>query len=404
MFNSQGSINDYRLTHPLSESEEDFNQRNDDELKSKNGAENKHKAMDKSHHAAGINFKSDHQKIIDSNKRTSFQNLNKKVKRAFSDVIELPDSLIKIKTLFTSKNISGLPPRKLQYYGRRGEEFYSSTDFHYPGNTAVSDTVRSNKYLENGSGDYLEYGNLLLTPVKNVFMTGLNDALSLVKSPFEWDSSYFFIVPPVVLGTYILSIFDEPVHSGVMASRKYEKSAVMKFGEFYGRPIVPQVSALVLNLYGLAANSPKANQIGLEIYESYLIANGITTFLKGAFGRARPYDNKGAYNFTPFPSGANGHYALPSGHTTVAFSVSSVLASYAKSTWLKALIYSPAVITAVSRVYNNHHWFSDVFLGGAIGYLVGNYLVSRHNNIEKNSSVILGFDDSGRLGLLFLLP
>ena len=36
-----------------------------------------------------------------------------------------------------------------------------------------------------------------------------------------------------------------------------------------------------------------------------------------------------------------------------------------------AILYSIASITAVSRVYHDKHWLSDVIMGGTLGYLIG---------------------------------
>ena len=237
-------------------------------------------------------------------------------------------------------------------------------------------------------------------PIVNVLFAASNDVLSLITSPLNWDSTDFFIYPSIVIGTYLFMIGDQPIRNWISHYGTAKEIPIMKFGTYYGQSTTTQLSALSVFSFGLLFDNKEAMQIGLEIYESYFIANNITSVLKRIFGRDRPYENNGPYHFDPFPSRNNPINSFPSGHSTLAFSLSSVLAAHTDKLWLKAIIFSPAVITAVSRVYHNVHWFSDVFMGGAVGYLVGNYLVSRHNGNQVDH-IHIGFDDYGRLNLRF---
>lgn len=235
-------------------------------------------------------------------------------------------------------------------------------------------------------------------PVVNVLTTAANDILSLITSPLDWDSTDFFIYPSIVIGTYLFMIGDQPIHNWISHYGTAKEIPIMKFGTFYGQPTTTQVSALSIFSLGLLFDNKEATQIGLEIYESYFIANNITSIIKRIFGRDRPYENNGPYHFNPFPQRNNPINSFPSGHSTLAFSLSSVLAAHTDKVWLKAIIFTPAVITAVSRVYHNVHWFSDVAMGGVIGYMIGNYLVARHNG-STNDHVHIEFDDYGRFGI-----
>ncbi len=239
-----------------------------------------------------------------------------------------------------------------------------------------------------------------IKPVINVLTIASNDILALITSPLNWDSTDFFIYPSLALTTYLFMIEDQPIHNWISHYGTAKEIPIMKFGTIYGQAITTQLSALSVFTFGIIFNNKEAEQIGLEIFESYFIANNITSVLKRIFGRDRPYENNGPYHFDPFPSRANPINSFPSGHSTLAFSMSSVLAAHTNNLWLKALIFSPAVITAVSRVYHNVHWFSDVFMGSAIGYLVGNYLVDRHNG-KRTDHIHIGFDNYGRFSLQF---
>jgi len=118
------------------------------------------------------------------------------------------------------------------------------------------------------------------------------------------------------------------------------------------------------------------------------------------FGRDRPEANDEHMKFNLFDSRKNNKNALPSGHAALSFSLSTVLSSLTDDPYLKGLFYVPAVITCVSRVYQNYHWTSDVFVGAALGYFVGNFIVDRHNKIF-DSRISFSFDEQGRIGLLY---
>ena len=65
--------------------------------------------------------------------------------------------------------------------------------------------------------------------------------------------------------------------------------------------------------------------------------------------------------------------------------MSTVLSRNAHSNALKILAYVPATLTFVSRIYQDQHWTSDDFLGAAIGFLVGTWVVDLH---EKKESAV----------------
>jgi undecaprenyl-diphosphatase len=87
------------------------------------------------------------------------------------------------------------------------------------------------------------------------------------------------------------------------------------------------------------------------------IENGFVTYaLKTIVGRPRPL-NKSEKN------------SFPSGHTTQAFALATVIGY--KYTKLRIPLYIAAFGTAFSRVYQGRHYPSDVLAGAVIGTLAG---------------------------------
>jgi membrane-associated phospholipid phosphatase len=105
-----------------------------------------------------------------------------------------------------------------------------------------------------------------------------------------------------------------------------------------------------------------------------LVSGLIAQTLKFSLGRARPYLNKGAYYFNPITPN-NDYNSFPSGHTIVAFTISTVLSRRFNNTYASIGLYTLASLTAYQRIYSNNHWFSDTFLSAAIGIVVGNSIV-----------------------------
>lgn len=263
----------------------------------------------------------------------------------------------------------------------------------------IADTCSSADDLLNKESIGGVFNAMPLKPVKDAAITGVNDAWALIKSPLQWDSTSFFIYPSIVLATYFLMIIDEPVTNAITGDGRYQDSRWIKAAEFYGRNSTSEIAAAGFTLTGIVLNDEDIARIGLEIYESYFFANNIHSVVKRMFGRSRPYEDKGTTNFNPFPDRKNPLNSFPSGHATLSFSLSTVLAGHVDNTWLKVLCYTPAVLTCFSRVYQEMHWGSDVFLGAAIGYLVGNFVVNRHRNAEQDF-FSLGFDEQGRVSVV----
>jgi membrane-associated phospholipid phosphatase len=122
-------------------------------------------------------------------------------------------------------------------------------------------------------------------------------------------------------------------------------------------------------------------KVAYEIGQACLYAGSMEYILKSAIGRSRPYMNEGTSSYRMFTLNDDYH-SFPSGHSAAAFAISTVLSRNAGPTWLKILAYLPAAITPFSRVYEDQHWVSSCFIGGAIGYLVGTWVVDLHEQNE----------------------
>ncbi len=145
---------------------------------------------------------------------------------------------------------------------------------------------------------------------------------------------------------------------------------------------------------GLFSSSPGLRKTGTLLIESLFWTGAVTTVIKYMFGRSRPYMNEGNTRFHGIQFSDN-YLSLPSGHSAVAFTLTSVLSERVQNVGVSIGLYSLAGMTALARVYHDEHWLSDVFLGAVIGTSVGttvardnkepSTLSSFHLNILPNS-------------------
>jgi membrane-associated phospholipid phosphatase len=113
---------------------------------------------------------------------------------------------------------------------------------------------------------------------------------------------------------------------------------------------------------------------------SVISAGLITPTLKKVVGRARPHTAQGAFDFSPFKN----QHSFPSGHTTQAFAVATVIAEHYDEAWVKWLSYGTATAVGYSRIHQDRHFLSDVLAGALIGHLVGKTVVRRHDRLTDD--------------------
>jgi len=134
--------------------------------------------------------------------------------------------------------------------------------------------------------------------------------------------------------------------------------------------------------------------------ESFLLTQGIVTGMKYVTGRNRPEDTNDAFDFEG-PTKGDVNASFPSGHAGSAFAVASVLSeTYGEDNpWVPYLAYTVATGAALARVDDNRHWFSDVFVGGAIGYFVGQTVTRYSPFLKRNNITLLPFGSSDARGI-----
>ena len=201
------------------------------------------------------------------------------------------------------------------------------------------------------------------------------------SAPTRWKAKDWTTLGGVVALTAAVTLADEPVRDFWQGKQNGFLDHFEKVGNKYGKPYSAIGITGGFYLAGVIFQDEWAKETGLMLASAHASSTVIQTFLKNAIGRARPNLGIGNYEALPFASGSPNH-SFPSGHTTVAFTTSLVLARQVKPVPLKIVFYSLATLTAASRMYLDVHWISDVTFGGAIAWFCADAAMKR---IEANS-------------------
>jgi len=234
----------------------------------------------------------------------------------------------------------------------------------------------------------------IIIPIENLFSQNKynfnqfsEETYDFIKQPVKWDIGDFGKLGLISLSTILTMQIDEDIRNKMMTDRSYYNSIPVEFGRIWGEPYTSISFAGFFALTGTLNNNSTNKKIAFEILQSMLYSGGIAFVSKTILGRARPYTNEGAFSYHPINFSQDKYWAHPSGHTTLAFSLSTILSKNSSSGLIKTIVYIPSVLTLFSRVYQDYHWASDVLLGAVIGYFTAEWIFQEHlskNNMYEN--------------------
>ena len=144
---------------------------------------------------------------------------------------------------------------------------------------------------------------------------------------------------------------------------------------------------------GRVAGIDRMADLGLHGTEALYLAQSLVKLVKGLAGRTRPQvdiNNPRSFKFGRGFGDEDRYRAFPSGHAGMAFAAAAAVTSetskwWPNSTWYVApVMYGGAALVAISRMYDNRHWASDVVMGAAIGTFSGLKVVRYHHSHPNN--------------------
>jgi len=181
----------------------------------------------------------------------------------------------------------------------------------------------------------------------------------------------------ILTGAGALALADEDIRRNVRNHQSDGLDSLSEGFDLLGHPVTGVGVAASLLGYGWWQDDPEMAETGRLSLQAVLLADLATLAVKGSVGRLRPDAHDDAASFRPF-SLSKDHDSLPSGHTASSFALAAVLSRRSQHSAAPLVYYGLASLVALSRVYDDDHWASDVLLGALIGELAGRLVMSNY--------------------------
>lgn len=208
--------------------------------------------------------------------------------------------------------------------------------------------------------------------------TAVGDALAYFTSPLTFTKRERLYTAGVIGGTAWLMSIDEALNRSIADVPQDFLRKPLEWAGKYGNLRPAQYASAGLYLSGLLVGSEEIRVTGRLMGEGLIFSGIPVILLQYTLGRGRPGAGGGAgkYHFFEW---SNEKQSFPSGHTAVAFTISTVLSERLKRTWISVPLYTVAAMSGYSLLRRNQHWTSDVVIGALFGYLGGRYAVARED-------------------------
>jgi hypothetical protein len=179
----------------------------------------------------------------------------------------------------------------------------------------------------------------------------ISDVQHVVSAPARWQTKEWQelgLASLTVASTVV--VIDRPVRDA-MRRHSGDNTLMMQVERFGAEYAAITVASFYLG--GLTLNDNKAMNVAQDALTASIIASGIITpSFKLLAGRTRPYQSSDIYYFKPFN---DPNSSFPSGHTTEAFALASVIAGHYDETWVTGASYGIASLVGLARSYHAAH-------------------------------------------------
>lgn len=245
--------------------------------------------------------------------------------------------------------------------------------------------LKSTAFPGFAQGDSLQtqsISDIFLDDVK----TSLSDAGAYFSLPFRFSKTEWFYTAGIMGLTALLITIDDDVRRIVDKDTKRSLA-----GDYLEVPIrygqIEYADILSIGTYatGLFLKNDDVRIMGRLLFESLSFAGTVIIVSRAIAGRSRPFVTNDPWEFKGFQWRFRSQ-AFPSGHTAVAFSISTLLAERIDNLWARIGFYGLASLDAFAQVYNNQHWLSDVVVGAALGIGTSFYILSLEEDRKNKNS------------------
>ena len=207
---------------------------------------------------------------------------------------------------------------------------------------------------------------------REFFKNILSDQKAIWTAPFHLERSDMKWAVPAGIGFMALVTTDRITGDEMFEADRQVKAsnAISYAGSIYGLGAVAGTFYLV----GRKKNNYRARETGVLSAEAMINSIIVEGGLKGITQRARPVDGHERSEF--FDGGSS----FPSGHSTQAWAVATVIAhEYKDRPAVQIAAYGIASAVSVARFTGHKHYLSDVLAGSALGFGIGKFVYHAHH-------------------------
>jgi hypothetical protein len=227
----------------------------------------------------------------------------------------------------------------------------------------------------------------LTTTIPQDFSIGITTGLNIISSPSSFDSNDLLYGSAALAATGLTFLLDDEIRSSFNRNHSKTLDNLGEIGHRYGDLYYMGGISAGVYVGGKIFGSEPVSVTGRMLLEGLFYAGATTIILKTVLGRSRPYMNEGNTNLKWFQT-TNDYNSMPSGHCTVAFAFSSVLAERLDNVYASIFLYGLASTTIIQRMYSDNHWASDCLAGSVIGYIIGKAVV-KFDDRQKDNNINL---------------
>jgi hypothetical protein len=217
--------------------------------------------------------------------------------------------------------------------------------------------------------------------------SALRDLEYVAKRPLQWQRNDWRKFSAATILTAGMIAADWEIQKVFRSNQNNVTSSVAKvvepFGNVYGLYIFPAIYVA-----GALTKQRKVESLGLQGAKSLAISTVVYTVSKKLIRRRRPDETSSPFDYA-LPFAKRGYTSSPSGHSNTIFTVATALAlEFKEVKWVPPALYAIATATALSRVYQNRHWGSDILMGSLLGHFVTK-AVWKNNQVKSRKAVVL---------------
>ena len=263
----------------------------------------------------------------------------------------------------------------------------------YTKDTIIADTIDNDTTIINTKDTNITQFNYN-NSIKNLPLNTVNDIGNYIISPLKWNKREFLTNSLLISGTVGGLFLDKEIKNHFQHANSSELNLLSKnigrVGSF------PVIAAGISGSYitSVIINDPILKSASLTAAEGVFISSLFTVAFKYTLQRQRPSITDDNFAFRKDKFDGDSYLSFPSGHTGRSFVIATVFSEAYKEShpFVPYVAYTTASLVGISRIYDNQHWFSDVFIGAALGYSIGKFISNRRlikkSNIPKFDIVL----------------